>query len=71
MKTFNISLEFSLEAETALDAAKELQKWLVEDAEGLQYYIQDDSNKKVYSVDLSEEDEDAVLPIENYTPIIN
>jgi len=35
-----------------------------------QYYVQSDKNKKVFSVDLSEEDEDAVLEVLNYVPMI-
>jgi hypothetical protein len=48
-------------ATTPLQAAKTAQDWLRKD--NWQYYIQDVKTKEIFSVDLDEEDEDAVLPI--------
>ena len=67
--------EFEIPAENALEAAKKIQEWLDEGTKtngGWQYYVQGDEEKdKVYSVDLDEEDEDAVLDVtEEYEPLI-
>jgi hypothetical protein len=67
-KTFRISLEIGISAENPLEAAKELERW-IKDGDNFQYYVQDE-NEKLYSVDLNEDDEDAVLEINDYTPII-
>lgn len=50
-----------LDAESPLQAAKTAQSWLRKD--NWQFYIQDVKTKEIFSVDLDEEDEDAVLPI--------
>jgi hypothetical protein len=68
MKNFNISLELSLSAENPLEAAKLAQEQIRED--NWIFYVQNDKTKEVWSVDLDEEDEDAVLPVNDYTPII-
>ena len=68
MKNFNISLELSLSAENPLEAAKLAQDLIRED--NWIFAVQDDETKEIFTVDLDEEDEDAVLPIDDYTPII-
>ena len=67
---YRISWETQLDAENPLAAAKEALA-MIQDGEGspYQFYVQAE-DKKVFSVDLSEDDEDAVLPVENYLPII-
>jgi len=71
MKRFKISWEIELDAETPLDAAKEAQKWIQSKGNDWQYYVQEDGqNKDIFSVDLQEEDEDAVLPVKDYKPMI-
>jgi len=71
MSRFKISWEIEVDAETPLAAAKEAQKWLQSEGTDWQYYVQQDGhNKQIFSVDLQEEDEDAVLPAENYQPMI-
>lgn len=68
---FKLCWEIQLEAENPLEAAKLANKWLQEkDNSAVQFYVQQDDTKEVYSVDLLEEDEDAVLPVNNYEPII-
>jgi len=63
MIEYTVSLGgFSVSAETPLEAAKQLKKLLQEiDLDRLIYDVVDDESKQVYTVDLSEEDEDAVL----------
>lgn len=69
MTKFKISLEIELESDSPLNAAKEFQGWLRKD--DWQYYVQNESTKEIFSIDLQEEDENAVLPVTNYEPIIN
>lgn len=62
-KIYTITLEFtSIAANSPLDAAKEICKWVLEDAQNLMYDVIDEETNEKFSVDLSEEDEDAVLP---------
>jgi len=56
--------------QAALEAAKTVQEWL-HSKDDWQYYVQDTNTDKVYSVDLQEPDEDAVLEIvTKYEPLI-
>lgn len=71
MKTYNISLEITLNATTPIEAAKQLQNWIKENETNWQFYVQEDGSKEIYSVDLEEPDEDSVLIANGYTPIIN
>lgn len=72
---YKVSVEIEIpvihngEVKTPLEAAKQVAKWLKESADNAQYYVQDPT-LAVYSVDLSEPDEDAVLPVNNYQPFI-
>jgi len=76
MPTFKIAWEIELEAKNPLEAAKEAERWIA--GNDWQYYIyeyglfivQNDETKEIFSVDLSEEDEDAVIPTEKYEPLI-
>jgi hypothetical protein len=68
MATFKIVWEIELEAANPLEAAKEAQRWIA--GNDWQYYVQNDETKEIFSVDLGEEDQDAVLPTENYEPLI-
>jgi len=70
MATFKIVWDIELEAESPLEAAKEAQDWLKSSGSNWQYYVQEVGEKEVFSVYLSEDDEDAVLPAENYQPLI-
>ena len=69
MAEYRVSLEIEIEADSPLEAAKKLQKWIRDPQTNWQYYVQDEHNK-IHSVDLEEEDEDAVLPADDYSPII-
>lgn len=69
MNTYKIVWEISeLDAKTPLAAAQIAQKWITETAS--QYYVQDQKTLELFSVDLQEEDEDAVLPVSEYIPEI-
>ena len=72
MTNFKVVVEIELEAETALDAAKELKQWM-DDGWDFQAYVQNSETDEVVSVDLQEEDEDAVLPtaLSDYQPLID
>jgi hypothetical protein len=70
-KPFKVSLEITLDAETPLEAAKTLLSWIKEGDTNFQYYVQAEDEKEIYSVDLDEEDEDAVLPVKEYLPLID
>lgn len=69
-KNFNLSLEINLTAKTPLEAAKKFEQMLRDSAEFWQYYVQEEGSKEIFSVDLEEEDADAVLPANDYYPII-
>jgi hypothetical protein len=69
--THRVVLEIEVEAENPLEAAKEAQKWLQDKDSDWQFYVQPcDKSEDVFSVDLAEEDEDAVLEVDNYIPMI-
>ena len=69
MATFNVTFEIDVEAENSLEASKTVRDWLRNPHTEWQFYVQNIRTKEVHSVDLSEEDEDAVLPA-NYEPQI-
>ena len=71
MAQFKVVMEITVGAETPLEAAKTVQKWLQDPQSKWQYYVQKVGDKKIDSVDLDEEDEDAVLPVkDNYHPLL-
>jgi len=63
-KTFTVSITFTdMTAFNPLDAAKKACKWLLEDedARSMIYDVTDEVTKQKFTVDLGEDDEDAVL----------
>lgn len=68
MKAYNVIMEIELDSDSPLEAAKTAETWLRDG--GFQYYVQDVDSRELFSVDLSESDDDAVLPIKNYEPLI-
>jgi len=68
MATFNIAWEITLNAKNPLEAAKEAQRWLR--ANDWQYYVQNEKTQEIFSVDLGEEDSEAVIPTSDYEPLI-
>jgi len=64
-KTFRVSIVFDcIDAKNPLDAAKKIAKWLEEDAKVI-YDVVDETTREAVSVDLSEDDEFAILPNKN------
>lgn len=64
-KTFTVSVTFTdMTAENPLEAAKKACDWLLKDndASNMIYDVTDEETNEKFTVDLSEEDEDAVLP---------
>ena len=51
----------SIDANSPLEAAKKVTKWIAEG--GMTFSLQDESTKQCFSVDLSEKDKDATLPL--------
>lgn len=63
MKNYTVSLTINLEAKNPLEAAKEMANlYGNEQSMDLIYDVIDEETNESYTVDLSEEDEDAVLP---------
>ncbi len=53
----------AVEAKNPLEAAKIIAEWCAEGARELAYDVTEESTGKQFSVDLSEEDADAVLEV--------
>jgi hypothetical protein len=69
--TNRVVLEIEVEAKNPLEAAKEVQNWLRDKNSNWQFYVQPcDKSGDVFSVDLLEEDEDAIQETDNYIPMI-
>lgn len=65
MAQYNVVWEIVLDAKNPLEAAKLAEELIYASRENWQWYVHDNEHNKVYSVDLSEGDEDAVLDISN------
>ena len=70
MKNYNVVLELNVSAENPLEAAKQAEKECMSDVGRFTYVVQDDETNEIHSVDLTEADKDAVLPIGEYVPLI-
>jgi hypothetical protein len=70
MATFKVVWEIEVEAETPLKAAKKAEKWLRKPKMGWIYMVQEENESDIYSVDLDEEDDNAVLLAHDYEPLI-
>lgn len=65
MQTYTVSVTFNcMDANNPLDAAKKACQWLIEneDAKRMIYDVVDEKTRFNYTVDLSDFEEDAVLP---------
>ena len=74
MKTFRVTWEIEIEANSPIEAALMAKDWqcdLLGHSEANQFYVQDEKTLEVVSIDLDEEPEDAVLPIKEYKPLIH
>ena len=61
--TFTVSVTFdNVDAKNPLEAAKMIAKWLKDDADTMIYDIENELSNDKHTVDLSEDDDDAVLP---------
>lgn len=70
MKNYKVSLEINLCGESPLEVSKALTEMIRDHESEWQFYVQDEDTNEIFSVDLDEEDEDAVLPVTNYEPFI-
>ena len=70
MNNYNVVLELNVSAEDPLEAAKQVEKMCMSDVGRFTYVVQDDATNKLSTVDLTENDEDAVLPLDIYDPLI-
>lgn len=60
---YTIKLEFNgVESSTPLEAVKKVLEWIEEGANVMTYNVEDENSTEKFTVDLGEEDEDAVLP---------
>jgi hypothetical protein len=70
-KIFRVVWEIELDADTSLEAAKTAQEWISDSGGGCQYYyVQDVETHEIVSVDLDEDDDNAVLPVKEYQALI-
>ena len=67
---YNVSLEMSIKGESPLEVAKCIAEMIRSDAYDLTYYIQNEETSELFTVDLAEEDVDAVLPLKRYEQFI-
>jgi len=70
MANYKVVLEIEIDANSPLEAAQKTQDWIREPDTDWQYYVQHTASEDTFSVDLSEEDEDAVYDADNYIPLI-
>jgi len=70
MKKYKLSLELEFSSTDPLAAAKEFVRMVKEDGNTYIFTVQEDDTDALFSVDLSESDEDAVLPNNHYDPLI-
>jgi hypothetical protein len=72
MANFKIVWDIELEAENPLEAAKKAQEWLKENDTNWSFYVQNDRSDEIFSVDLADDDENAVLLVTKgeYKPMI-
>ena len=62
-QTYSVSLTFTdIQANNPLEATKKILEWIKEDANTMIYDVVDELTNDKYTVDLSEDEEDAVLP---------
>jgi hypothetical protein len=61
--TYTVSLTFTdIDAENPLEATKKILKWIEEGANEMIFEVEDELSKEKFTVDLDQDDEDAVLP---------
>ena len=71
MSTFKVVHEITVVANSPLQAAKTVQRWMDNaDTKWMFYVQQEGKNKIIFSVDLGEEPENMAFPIDKYEPSI-
>ena len=61
--SYEIVLRFTdIDEANPLDAVKKILEWIKDDASTMIYEVRDEESNEKWTVDLSEDDEDAVLP---------
>jgi len=70
MATHNVVFEIQVDEETPLAAALTVQEWLNSGDKEWQFYVQNAETRDVVSIDLQEDYDDAVLPVDKYEPLI-
>lgn len=70
MSTHRVVFEIEVDAEDTFNAARTVRDWLRNPNTDWQFYVQDVKTNEIDSVDLQEEDQDAVLPVKKYEPLI-
>ena len=66
-----VTWEIEVEAENPLEAAKEAQSMMQRPFLNWQFYVQNPETNQISSVDLEEEDDEAVLQVKEYKPLIH
>ena len=62
-KSFKVTLTFDcIYAKNPLEAAKMIAEWCKESADEMTFDVINEETEEAFTVDLAEEDEDAVLP---------
>lgn len=69
MGVYKVVFEIEVDETSPIAAAETVQGWLQDRNKDWQYYVQGEDGE-VKSVDLSEEHEDAVVPVDKYEPLI-
>ena len=70
MAKFKVVFEIEVEAKNSLKAAKTVQEWFDDADTKWQFYVQKSGSKKIETIDLTEDDSAAVLPVGAYEPMI-
>ena len=61
--TVKLGMFSGVEADSPLEAAKTIANWILNDSFDYSYLVKNEETKECHSVDLSCDDEDAVLPL--------
>jgi len=68
--THKVVFEIEVSAMNKLEAAKLVRNWLTMSNTGFLFYVQDNHNMSIASIDLDEDDADAVTEVNKYLPMI-
>ena len=67
---YRVVFEIETHADNPLSAAKDIQKTIQSPNTDWQYYVQETKSKEIFSVDLEEEDCNAVKIVNEHVPLI-